>query len=138
MAADADRLAELTNFAKRYTEAWCSRSAASVAAFFSPDGSLKVNESPVAVGPDSITEVAQSFMTAFPDLKVIMDGLELLGSGAVYRWSLIGTNIGPGGTGKRVHINGFERWTIGTDGLITESKGFFEPVEYQRQLQVGV
>jgi hypothetical protein len=136
--ADTDRLAELTNFANGYTEAWCSQSAASVAAFFSPEGSLKVNESPAAVGRNAITEVAQGFMTAFPDLKVIMDGLELLGSGAVYRWSLIGANTGPGGTGKRIHINGFERWTVGGDGLIAESKGFFEPVEYQRQLREGV
>jgi hypothetical protein len=134
---DTDRLPELTNFAKRYTEAWCSQSAASVAAFFSPNGSLKVNESPAAVGREPITEVAQGFMTAFPDLRVVMDGLELLGSGAVYRWSLTGTNTGPGGTGKRVHINGFERWTMGADGLIAESHGFFEPVEYERQLREG-
>lgn len=136
--ADTDRLAGLTSFAKRYTEAWCSQSAVSVAAFFSPNGSLKVNESPAAVGRDAITEVADGFMSAFPDLQVIMDGLELLGSGAVYRWSLTGTDAEPGGTGKRVHINGFERWTIDADGLIAESKGFFEPVEYQRQLKEGV
>jgi hypothetical protein len=38
-------------------------------------------------------------MTAFPDLQVLMDDLLVQGDGAVYHWTLIGTNAGPGGTG---------------------------------------
>jgi hypothetical protein len=34
------------DFARRYTAAWCSQNAASVAAFFSPDGSLIINGVP--------------------------------------------------------------------------------------------
>jgi hypothetical protein len=37
------------------------------------------------------------------------------------RWTLVGTNTGPGGTGRRVRISGFEEWTIGDDGLIAAS-----------------
>jgi len=36
-----------------------------VAAFFSPDGSLRVNDDPAAVGRNAITQVAQSFMKHF-------------------------------------------------------------------------
>jgi hypothetical protein len=36
--------AELKQFAVKYTAAWCSQNAASVAAFFAEDGSLKINE----------------------------------------------------------------------------------------------
>jgi uncharacterized protein (TIGR02246 family) len=110
--------AELHDLAQRYTAAWCSQNAASVASFYSPDGSLQVNDGTPATGRVAITEVAHGFMLAFPDLKVIMNSLEIEESGATYSWTLIGTNTGPGGTGNRVHISGFEKWRISSDGLI--------------------
>jgi hypothetical protein len=67
-----------------------------------------------------------------------MDDLSEQGDRAVYRWTLIGTNTGPGGSGKRVRISGFEEWRIGTAGLIAESHGHFDSAEYQRQLERGV
>jgi hypothetical protein len=36
--------------------------------------------------------VAQEFMTAFPDMQVLMDGLEVEGGVLVDRWTLVGTN----------------------------------------------
>jgi hypothetical protein len=56
---------------------------------------------------------------------------------AEYHWTLIGTNTGPGGTGKRVCISGFERWQIGADGLIAASRGNFDDADYRRQLGFG-
>jgi uncharacterized protein (TIGR02246 family) len=129
-------LTELRDFAKRYTAAWCSRNAASVAAFFTPNGSLCVNGAP-AVGRRAITEVAQGFMTAFPDMKLRMNDIRIQGERAKYHWTFIGTNTGPGGTGRRVCFSGFEEWKIGTDGLIAESHGQFDSAEYQRQLERG-
>ncbi len=84
---------QLQDFAERYTAAWCSHDAARVAEFFSPDGSLKVNDAPAAVGREAITEVASGFMRTFPDLKVLMDGLSSEKGRAVYRWTLIGTHL---------------------------------------------
>ena len=55
-----------------------------------------------------------------------------------YRWTLIGTNTGPGGTGNRVRITGFEEWSFGDDGLIAESQGHYDQAEYTRQLEHGV
>jgi len=55
-----------------------------------------------------------------------------------YHWTLIGTNTGPGGTGKRVQISGFEDWRFGADGLVTESAGHFDGAEYERQLKGAV
>lgn len=52
--------------------------------------------------------------------------------------TLAGANTGPGGTGKRVRISGFEEWRIGADGLIAESRGHFDSAEYLRQLERGV
>lgn len=129
---------QLRDFAERYTAAWCSQNAGSVAAFFSPNGSLTVNYSAPAMGRKAITDVAQGFMTAFPDMMVLMDDLLNQADRAVYCWTLIGTNTGPGGTGKRIHISGFEVWQIGADGLVAESLGHFDSAAYQHQLEHGV
>jgi hypothetical protein len=129
---------ELRNFAEHYTAAWCSQNAASVAACYSLDGSLSVNDGPAAVGRGPIADVAQGFMSAFPNMKVVMDGLSEEGGRTLYRWTLTGTNTGPGGSGNRVNISGFEEWRIGADGLIAESRGHFDSTEYQRQLERGV
>jgi uncharacterized protein (TIGR02246 family) len=130
--------ANVRDFATRYTAAWCSQDPTSVAAFYSPGGSLTVNSGAPAVGRSAITEVAQSFMTAFPDLPVVMDDVVVQGDRAQFHWTLIGTNTGPGGTGHRVRISGFELWQIGADGLIASSQGHFDSSEYHRQLERGV
>lgn len=102
------RLPKLRDFAAHYTAAWCSQNPERGAAFFSPDGSLRVNDDPAAVGRNAITQVVQSFMTAFPDLSVMMDDLLFRGDVVEYHWTLIGTNTGPGGTGRWVRIGGSE------------------------------
>jgi uncharacterized protein (TIGR02246 family) len=129
--------AQLRDFARRYTAAWCSGNAASVAAFFAPNGSLSVNGAS-AVGRQAITKVAQGFMTDFPDLELLMDKLHIQGDRVEYHWTFIGTNTGPGGTGHRVRFSGFEVWRFGADGLIAESQGQFDIADYQRQLERGV
>jgi hypothetical protein len=103
---------QLRDFAARYTAAWCSQDPASVAGFYSPSGLLTVNNGVPAVGRNAITEVARSFMTAFPDMRVVMDELLVHGDRIKYRWTLSGTNTGPGGAGHQVRISGFELWQI--------------------------
>ena len=128
---------DVRDFAGRYTAAWCSHDAATVAAFFSPHGSLAINGGPPSVGRDAIAQAAQEFMTAFPDLQVLLDDVVVHGDRAVFHWTLIGTNTGPGGTGRRVRISGFEQWQFAPDGLIAKSLGNFDSADYQRQLQHG-
>lgn len=127
-------VAKLKEFGTKYTAAWCSQNAASVAAFFTEDGSLTINSGTPSVGRTAITAAAQGFMTAFPDIVVAMDSVSLDGERAVYRWTLTGTNTGPGGTGRAVRITGYEEWTFGTDDLIAKSNGHFDEAEYNRQL----
>jgi uncharacterized protein (TIGR02246 family) len=124
----------LQNLAEKYTAAWTSQNPTSVAAFFSPNGSLTVNDGLPAVGRDAIARVAQSFMTAFPDLSLSMDSLSSDGDHATYSWTLEGTHTAPGATGKRVRISGYEEWLIGADGLISRSLGHFDAEDYARQL----
>jgi predicted ester cyclase len=127
-------MSTLSDFAIRYTAAWCSKSAASVAAHFAERGSLAINGGEPAIGRAAIAAAAQGFMSAFPDMVVQMNRLEVDGSRVEFHWTLTGTNTGPGGTGRPVRISGFELWQIGADGLIDESKGQFDEAEYQRQL----
>jgi len=68
-------------------------------------------------------------------MRVIMDKLVLQHDRAEYHWTLIGTNTGPGGTGYRVRISGFELWQIGEEGLIASSQGRFDATEYRHQLE---
>ena len=130
--------AQVRVLAERYTAAWCSQDASRVADYYASSGSLIINDAAPVVGRRAITEAAQGFMTVFPDMNVLMDGLLTYGDRAVYRWTLVGTNTGPGGNGKRVRISGFEVWRIGDDGLIAESRGYFDTEAYQRQLEHGV
>jgi uncharacterized protein (TIGR02246 family) len=134
MSLDESRVRD---FAHRYTAAWCSQDPARVAEHYSDGGSLTINGGEPAVGRGAITEVARSFMTAFPDMQVLMDSLIVGDGSAQYHWTLIGTNTGPGGTGNSVRISGFEVWTMGDDGLIADSQGHYDQAEYDRQLQEG-
>jgi predicted ester cyclase len=135
----------LTEFAKRYAQAWCSQNPESVTAFFAERGSISINNGPPAVGRTAIAKEAQAFMTTFPDMTVTFDKLERRtpdggrsSCDAVFHWTLTGTNTGSGGSGKRVRISGYELWKIDNDGLIRESKGRFDSAEYERQLKHGL
>ena len=125
---------KLTDFGTRYAAAWSIQNPVSLASFYTENGSLTVNGGAPSVGRTAIAETARGFMTAFPDMVVMMDELSQDGSHAIFRWTWTGTNIGPGGTGKPVRIRGHEEWTMSPDGLIAESKGQFDEAEYRRQL----
>jgi steroid delta-isomerase-like uncharacterized protein len=127
--------AELDKFAQRYAKAWCSQNPESVAAFFAERGSISINNGPPAVGRIAIAREAQAFMTTFPDMIVTFDKLEPQGDRTAFHWTLTGTNSGPGGTGKRVGISGYELWKIDNDGLIAQSEGYFDATDYERQLK---
>jgi uncharacterized protein (TIGR02246 family) len=154
---------ELDKFATRYAKAWCSQDPEKVAAFFAERGSISINHGPPAVGRAAIAKEAQAFMTTFPDMIVTMDKVAHDEEGTKFHWTLRGTNTGPGGTGKRVRISGYELWKIDNGaggsratwtgkpervgeqgcesingGLIAESKGHFDSAEYERQLKHGV
>jgi predicted ester cyclase len=131
-------LVQLRGLAALYTAAWCSQVASRVSGYYAQNGSLGVNGGLPAVGREAITAVAQGFMTAFPDLQVLLDDVLLQGDRAVYQWTLAGTNTGSGGLGHSVRISGYEVWTIGEDGLIAESQSHFDEAAYRYQVEYGI
>jgi len=130
MSPDQDRVRD---FARSYTDAWCSQDPARVAEHYAPGGTIAINGGT----PTEITEVVRSFMTAFPDIRVFMDDVVVKDEAIEFHWTFVGTNTGPGGTGNRVRISGFEEWTFGDDGLVAESHGHYDQAEYDRQLEHG-
>lgn len=130
MSPDQD---QVRDFARNYTDAWCSQDPARVAEHYAPGGTIAINGGT----PTEITEVARSFMTAFPDIQVFMDDVVVKDEAIEFQWTFVGTNTGPGGTGNRVRISGFEEWTFGDDGLVAESQGHYDQAEYDRQLEHG-
>ena len=124
----------VTDFARRYAEAWSSQNPRNVAALYANDGRLVVNGGDPAIGRDEIAAVARGFMEAFPDMIVTFNRLEPSGERMLFHWTLTGTNTGPGGTGAPVRISGVEAWAVGSDGLIADSIGAFDAADYARQL----
>jgi hypothetical protein len=133
-----EKVFDLNIFGKSYAQAWCSQRPEFVSLFFAEDGSLRVNEGKPAVGRDEISKVAESFMTAFPDIIVSMDSIVTTLDVTEFHWTFTGTNTGPNGTGKKVKISGVELWQRDENGLIKESKGSFDTEEYERQVKYGV
>ena len=64
---------QLRKLAKAYTAAWCSHNASTVAAFYSQDGWLTINDGLPAIGRAAITEAAQEFLRQFlPELHKVL------------------------------------------------------------------
>lgn len=74
------------------------------------------------------------FMEAFPDLLITMREIVEEERGTVFYWNLKGTNIGKGGTGNRIDIDGCEVWKLDNDNKITELDSYFDAEEYERQV----
>ena len=121
---------QLTDFAARYASAWSSQNPDRLTAFYAESGSLQVNAGPPAIGRAAVRATAQGFASGFPDMIVRMDSVVQAGPTAVFHWTWTGTNTGPGGTGKAVHISGYEEWTFDADGLIAQSLGHFDEAEH--------
>ena len=135
--ADSANRSGIADFATRYAAAWSGQNPETLASFYAEDGSLAVNEGPPSIGRAEIAATAGAFMDAFPDMIVRMDSVSRDGSHATFYWTWTGTNSGPGGTGRSVRISGREEWTLGSDGLIEESKGHYDEAEYERQMGEG-
>jgi len=122
---------DLTEFAIGYAAAWSSQNPNKLAAHYTDDGYIIVNGGKPSTGRDEIAAKAQGFMTAFPDMVVSLDKLEINGNKVVFNWHWVGTNSG---TGKKLDIRGFETWTFDKNGLIKESLGTYNRSEYEQQM----
>lgn len=121
-------------FAKTMTKAWCDRDAAAVAGHFAENATRVINAGVPAVGRAGIEENTQGFITAVPDLVLLMDDLYVRNDLAVFSWTLRGTHSE---TFNWINISGFEIWQLGSDGLIADSRGYYDSAAYNHQIAHG-
>lgn len=125
---------ELIEFATRYAAAWSGQDPAEFASCYAENGSLRINDGEPSLGRNAVEETARAFMTAFPDMAVKLIEVRRAGDFVEFHWHWTGTHAGPGGTGNAVDLTGYEQWTFDSNGLIQESHGHYDELEYQRQL----
>ena len=131
---DSMTQAQLDELGTRYAAAWSSQNPESLAAFYTENGTLTVNDGEPSIGREGIAAKARGFMEGFPDMVVKMDRMKPVEGGVQFHWTWTGTNTGPGGTGRSVRISGYEEWTLNADGLIEQSLGNYDRAEYDRQM----
>lgn len=118
-----------------YAKAWSTNSPEGVASFFAVDGYIIINRGEVLKGRAAVADMASGFYAEFPDLVVHLDSFRTSGDRALFAWTLEGTHSA---TGKRVKLPGWEEWTLNDAGEVTQSLGWFDAVEYARQVENGV
>ena len=128
------RQISVERLAAEYSAAWCSGVPERVAGFFEDDGQIIINNGDVLKGQAALTEMAAGFYAAFPDLKVICDVIRFSGSHALYAWTLEGHHAE---TKNFVRAVGWEEWELSESMKIQSSRGWFDGVEYQRQIDEG-
>ena len=121
--------------AQRYAAAWCSHSPEAVASFYAPDGQIQINRGEVLEGRAAVARMAAGFFADFPDLTVRCDGLRRASTHALFLWTLEGHHAQ---TKKLVRVGGWEEWELDANLKVKSSLGWFDSVEYQRQIADGV
>ncbi len=125
---------DIRDLGARYAKAWCSHSPEAVAAFYERDGQIAINNGPPLVGRAAIAEMAKGFYAAFPDLIVRMDDMRWAGNNALFVWTLEGRHSE---TRNFVKVGGWEEWVLSDKALVAVSCGYYDAVEYERQIAGG-
>jgi uncharacterized protein (TIGR02246 family) len=115
----------------RYAKAWCSHLPEEVSAFFSSDGQIQINKGEALKGREAIAQMAESFYAAFPDLIVHCDDVRMAGKHVLFLWTLQGHHAQ---TKNFVKVGGWEEWEIDDDLKVKSSLGWYDAVDYQRQI----
>lgn len=125
---DPDAFDKMT---EAYTAAWNSGNPEAVADHFATGKGIRINRGENQFGRDAMINMAGGFMASFPDLKLSRDFVRLAGDHAVYGWTLEGHHAE---TGNFVTAHGWEEWDLDENGLILNSLGWFDALDYDRQV----
>lgn len=127
--------AKLKALGLEYAQAWSSGSAVEVASYFAPDAKMIINNGEPLNGRAAIVAMANQFYAEFPGMIVRCDGMRTAGSHAIFLWTLEGRHAK---TGNDIEVGGWEEWEFGDDMKIKSSLGWFDAVEYNRQIADGL
>lgn len=125
---------QLDDLAQRYTETWNSKVPAQVANMHVPSSSIVINRGAPSASYAGLTEMAAGFHSDVPDLHLTCDGIRGAGAHVAYLWTFTGHHAG---TGKPMHVEGWEEWDLNNDMKITSSLGWFDAEDYDLQITGG-
>ena len=114
-----------------YTAAWNSGNPEAVADHYAPGKGITINRGENQFGREEMVAMAAGFMGSFRDLKLTCDFTRLAGDHAVFGWTLEGHHAE---TGNFVRASGWEEWDLDDDCRVTNSLGWFDGVDYERQV----
>ncbi len=117
--------AKIADLAKSYAAAWTARNGFDISQHFEPTGQLIVNGTP-ATDPKAIADVAQGFITLFPDLHYMADDTRIAGANALQSWTLYGHHSE---TNAFTKLSGWNTFTVSDAGKIQTVDMFYDPSE---------
>jgi predicted ester cyclase len=126
-AAKNDPSVELKPLLDKGVAIWNNGNLDEVAELWDPNVVRTANQLPDVVGLDGIKKVITAFRTAYPDLKLTSDEEIYAENKITVRWTLTGTNTGPGEmppTGKQIKIWGISILHFASGKLIREIVSF--------------
>ena len=127
---------EYKPLADKYVDVWNGGNPDSLDAIMSKDFVYNSNSMPAVKGLEGIKKVIASFRTAFPDAKLVTQEVIFSENEGAARWTLTGTNTGPGEmppTGKSFSIWG-ESIMHFANGKITEEWVAYDNQSMMEQL----
>ena len=128
MNHDPDKIREL---AKTHIKAWNSMTPEAVAKTYCEETSFSMNRGEPMRNRAEITQMVSGFMRDFPDMVLHCDAILAAGDHAIYTWTFEGHHKD---TKKAVCFSGWEEWEIGEDLQVVSSLGWYDDVDFQRQL----
>lgn len=126
---------DLEKLARKYTDAWNSKSAENVASHYAADGQIIINRGDPWKGRAKVTEMAAGFYADVPDLHLTCNDVRGAGSHAVFVWTFTGHDAK---TGNPLKIRGWEEWELGDDLKVITSLGWFDAEEYAKQVEIRI
>ncbi len=126
---------DIKTMAENYAKAWCSLSPEAVASFYAPDGQITINKGEAIKGRDAIKDMVSGFYAEFPDLAVLCDEVRTSADHAIFIWTLKDHHSE---TKNYVKVGGWEEWDLDENMEVKSSLGWFDAVEYERQIAEGI
>ncbi|WP_306114316.1 MULTISPECIES: nuclear transport factor 2 family protein [unclassified Roseovarius] len=121
--------------AEAYSAAWSSGDPEAVVSFYRDDGSITINRGDPIEGRQALLDMVAGFYAEFPGLTVSLDHLRMAGDHVIFGWVLEGKHAE---TGNRVRVPGWEEWDLDENLKVRKSLGWFDAVEYERQIEEGI
>ena len=130
---------ELLQRADDLVAAWNRGDADGVAAFYRDDSEFRdIAAIDVARGREGARHAAHVYMTAFPDLHIIVRTTIVDGDRLAQEWTATGTNDGElkglAATGGRVEVDGCTTVAFNEDGTVRASHLYWDVAGLMRQL----